>query len=76
MRTPKEIFNDGGAASAPYNTALKVQVCGLGEIVNYKNSRAETVFNNGACWWDDDYERNIVWNSKANMLKVERVCYD
>ena len=49
MRNPKEIFNDGGAASAPYNTALKVQVCGLGEIVNYKNSRAETVFNNGAC---------------------------
>ena len=41
MKTLKEIFDDGGAASAQYNTALKVQVCGLGEINNYRNSRGE-----------------------------------
>ena len=41
MKTLKEIFDDGGAASAQYNTALKVQVCGLGEIVNYKNYSGE-----------------------------------
>ena len=41
MKTLKEIFDDGGAASAQYNTALKVQVCGLAEIVNYKNSSGE-----------------------------------
>ena len=41
MKTLKEIFDDGGAASAQYNTALKVQVCGFGEIVNYKNYSGE-----------------------------------
>ena len=41
MKTLKEIFDDGGTASAPYYTALKVQVCGLGEIVNYRNSSGE-----------------------------------
>ena len=41
MKTLKEIFDDGGAASAPYNTALKVQVCGLGGIINYRNSSGE-----------------------------------
>ena len=40
MKTLKEIF-EGGAASAPYNTALKVQVCGVGDVVNYKNSSGE-----------------------------------
>lgn len=41
MKTLKEIFEEGGAASAPYNTALKVQVCGVADVVNYKNSSGE-----------------------------------
>lgn len=33
MKTRHEIFESGGQSSAPCNTALKVVVCGIGQIV-------------------------------------------
>lgn len=41
MKTLKDVFDDGGASSAPYTTALKVQICGIADINNYRNANGE-----------------------------------
>ncbi|XP_062600005.1 uncharacterized protein LOC134261598 [Saccostrea cucullata] len=41
MKTLREIFDDSGAAITPYNTALKVKICGLGQISTYRNASGE-----------------------------------
>lgn len=41
MKTLHEIFESGGQSSAPYNTALKVVVCGIGQIVQYRNASGD-----------------------------------
>lgn len=41
MKTLHEIFESGGQSSAPYNTALKVIVCGIGQVVQYRNASGD-----------------------------------
>lgn len=41
MKTLHEIFESGGQSSAPYNTALKVVVCGIGQVVQYRNASGD-----------------------------------
>lgn len=41
MKTLHEIFVSGGQSSAPYNTALKVVVCGIGQILQYRNTSGD-----------------------------------
>lgn len=41
MKTLHEIFESGGQFSAPYTTALKVIVCGIGQVVQYRNASGE-----------------------------------
>lgn len=41
MKTLHEIFESGGQSSAPYNTALKVVVCGIGQIVQYRHASGD-----------------------------------
>ena len=71
MKTLKEIF-EGGAASAPHNTALKVQVCGVGDVVNYKNSSGEQRQSLTMGLADHTMAaKAILYDvTKANMLKV------
>lgn len=41
MNTLHEIFESGGQSSVPYNTALKVVVCGIGQIVQYRHASGD-----------------------------------
>ena len=38
MKTLNDIFESGGQASAPYCAAIKVAVCGIGQVVQYRNT--------------------------------------
>ena len=70
MKTLMEIFDDGGAASAPYNTTLKVQVCGLGDVVNYKNSSGEQrQSNEGTSGSYHGCQSNTLWCYKSTHAK-------
>ena len=41
MKTLNDIFQSGGHASAPYNAAIKVAVCGIGQVVQYRNANGD-----------------------------------
>lgn len=71
MKTLKDVFEDGGASSAPYTTAIKVQICGVGEVNNYRNANGEQRQSMTVGFADHTMAaKGILYDvSKANVLR-------
>lgn len=71
MKTLKDVFDDGGASSAPYTTALKVQICGIADIKNYRNANGEQRQSITVGFADHTMAvKGILYDvSKANVLR-------